>query len=65
MHEETTQQDALAVPCCLDCPDRATHGLVRNKHGIYRGTRVPHGARWCKTHGLAAAQRRNAPPGGA
>jgi hypothetical protein len=53
--EETLQLDALAVPCCLDCLDRATHGLVRSKHGLYYGTPVRHGARWCQTHGIAAA----------
>jgi hypothetical protein len=65
MHEETTPPDALAEPCCLDCGDRATHGLVLNKQGIYHGTRVPHGARWCQTHGIAAAKRRNASPSAA
>ena len=64
MHDDTPPA-ALVVPRCLDCAARATHGLVRNRQGLYHGTRVPHGARWCKAHGIAAATRRNAalPPG--
>jgi hypothetical protein len=67
MDGETTQPDARAVPRCLDCPNRATHGLMRSKRGIYDGAPVRHGPRWCKTHGIAAAMRRNTaeslPPG--
>jgi hypothetical protein len=54
--------EASAAPCCLDCPAPATHGLIRTKNGRYLGARVPHGARWCQAHGIAAAKRRNAPP---
>jgi hypothetical protein len=56
-HDET--------PRCLDCPARATHGLVHTKQGLYRGARVPHGARWCMVHSLEAATRRNAARDGA
>ena len=58
-YRETPQTDAPAAPHCLDCPARATHGLVCTRHGLYRGMQVPHGARWCKTHSLEAATRRN------
>ena len=59
-YREIPQPDAPAVPHCLDCPSRATHGLLRTRHGLYLSARVPHGARWCKTHGIEAATRRNA-----
>jgi hypothetical protein len=59
---ETAKVGAPAPSRCLDCPAPATHGLVYTRQGLYRGVRVPHGARWCKTHSIEAAQRRNAPP---
>ena len=56
----TALSTILEAPRCLDCPAPATHGLRRTWRGLYHSMQVPHGARWCKTHVIAAAKRRNA-----
>lgn len=59
--------DTLPSTPCLDCPQRATHGLVQTKTGRYLSLPVRTGARWCKAHGMVEARRRNtaaAAPGG-
>ena len=52
--------DTLTPTLCLECPQRATHGLVQTKQGWYLSLPVKTGPRWCKAHGIAEAQHRNA-----